>query len=71
MARSPLPRTNSRLFAAVLPVHLAAVVVQFSVAAAGQPRDAPAAGVAVRGGRAVPPVHGHDALTAKKSPRSL
>ena len=47
-------------FPAVLPVHLAAVVVELPVGAAGQAGDPPAARVAVRSRLAVPPVHRHN-----------
>ena len=51
---------------AVLPVHLAAVVVQLPVRAAGQPGDLEALGVAVLRRLAVSTVDGDDAVTKKQ-----
>ena len=51
---------------AVLPVHLAAVVVQLPVRAAGQPGDLEALGVAVLRRLAVTTVDADDAVTKKQ-----
>ena len=51
---------------AVLPVHLAAVVVQLPVRAAGQPGDLEALGVAVLRRLAVSTVDADDAVTKKQ-----
>ena len=53
------------MLAAVLPVHLAPVVVELAVGAAREPGDPPAAGVAVLRGLAVGARHRDDALTGK------
>ncbi len=51
---------------AVLPLHLAAVVVELSVRPAGELGDPPAAGVAVRRRLAVATVDRHHALTGEE-----
>lgn len=48
-------------------MHLAAIIVEFSIRSASQPWYAPAAGITVLSSLAVPPVNGHDPLAVKIS----